>query len=59
MVAIVTLDLSAAFDTVDHDLLLSILHFNYAISDMALQWYESYLRPRFMQVCINVIRVNM
>ena len=47
------LDLSAAFDTVDHDLLLYILEKNYAISGNALGWYDSYLRPRHFKVCVN------
>ena len=41
----VALDLRAAFDTVDHDLLLQILHDNFAIEDKALHWFETYLRP--------------
>ena len=47
------LDLLAAFDTVDHDLMLSILENRYGITDTALQWYETYLRPRWMKVCVN------
>ena len=47
------LDLSAAFDTVDHDLLLFILGYQYAISGSALQWYESYLCTRYFKVCVN------
>ena len=51
--AVIVLDMSAAFDTVDHDLLLDILHNRYGITDTALQWYWSYLRPQGMKVCIN------
>ena len=51
--AVIVLDISAAFDTVDHDLLLDILHNRYGIVDTALQWYQSYLRPRGMKVRIN------
>ena len=43
--AVIVLDMSAAFDTVDQDLLLDILHNKYGITDTALQWYQSYLRP--------------
>ena len=46
------LDLSVAFDTVDHDLLLEILHKTYGIQNDILAWYNSYLRPRSMKVCI-------
>ena len=51
--AVIVLDMSAAFDTVDHDLFLDILHNRYGIADTALQWYRSYLRPRGMKVHIN------
>ena len=51
--AIIILDMSAAFDTIDHDLLLAILQNRYSITDTILQLYESYLRPHGMRVCIN------
>ena len=47
------LDLSAAFDTVDHELLLEILFKMYGISGTALAWYDSYLRPRSFKVAIS------
>ena len=49
----VMLDLSAAFDTVDHSLLLSVLEKRFSITDKALCWYESYLRPRSFKVSVN------
>ena len=51
--ACIFMDLSAAFDTVDHELLLNILSKEYGISDNALQWYDTYLRPRDYKVCIH------
>ena len=47
--AVIILDMSAALDTVDHDLLLTILQNRYGITDTALQWYQSYLRPRALK----------
>ena len=47
------LDLSPAFDTVNHKLLLEVLQKRFGICDMALLWYENYLRPHWMKVCIN------
>ena len=51
--SLVTLDLSAAFDTVDHDTLLHILNAKYGIEDTALKWFDQYLRPRSFKVTIN------
>jgi len=40
------LDLSAAFDTVDHDILLTRLNVSFGISGGALDWLQSYLTSR-------------
>ena len=48
MVAI--LDLSAAFNTVDHDILLSILNKQFGICRKALEWFNSYLQLRLFIV---------
>ena len=47
---LVLLDLSAAFDTVDHDLLLNILNKSYNVNGTALQWFSSYLKGRSFKV---------
>ena len=50
---VVILDLSAAFDTVDHDLLLEVLEKQYGIVGTDRQWYTSYLKPRSFKVSIR------
>jgi len=44
--ALALLDLSAAFDTVDHHILLRRLRKSYRISGVALTWITSYLADR-------------
>jgi Reverse transcriptase (RNA-dependent DNA polymerase) len=44
------LDLSAAFDTVDHEILLERLRCSYGISGRAHDWFESYLHDRAQSV---------
>ena len=55
IVVLCAMDLSAAFDTVDHDILLSVLNRTFNVDDTALQWFNSYLRPRALKVNVNDI----
>ena len=45
-VALIALDISAAFNTVDHDVLLDVLSNRFGVSGNAFNWFSSYLRPR-------------
>ena len=47
------LDLSAAFDTVDHDTLMHRLQFTSSINGKVLSWFSSYLSGRSQQIAIN------
>ncbi|PIK60612.1 putative tyrosine-protein kinase [Apostichopus japonicus] len=49
----VMLDLSAAFDTVDHDILLSVLDQNFGTKGLAKSWFDCYLRPRTQSVQVG------
>ena len=50
---LVLLDLSSAFDTVDHEVLLRGLQITFGIADTALQWFRSYLAGRSQCVLLN------
>ena len=53
IVIVVAMDPSAAFDMVDHDILLQLVENRYGISGNIIKWFDSYLRPRSFKVNIN------
>ena len=53
LTALILLDLSAAFDTVDHTLLLGRLQHYLRIEDSALRWCSSYFSNRPQRVCVG------
>ena len=53
------LDLSAAFDTVNHSLLLWCLEKSFGITGTVLQWFHSYLSRRSQFVEINDIKSSV
>lgn len=50
---LVMLDLSAAFDTIDHSTLLCRLEQHFGIVGKPLKWMKSYLCERHQTVCVN------
>ena len=50
---LVYIDLSAAFDMVDHEILEQVLKNEYRINGTVLQWYKTYIRPRGFKVNIH------
>jgi hypothetical protein len=58
-VILVLLDLSAAFDTVDHDKILQILLHRIGITGTALKWFKSYLSDRIQSILIDGVESNV
>ena len=52
-VILVMLDLSSAFDTLDHDILLARLESYFGFSDTVIKWFKSYLTGRSQSVVIG------
>jgi exonuclease III len=53
VVILVMLDLSAAFDTIDHDILFDRMENTLGITGPALDWFRSYLSGRTLRVKIG------
>ena len=55
-VIVVLLDLSAAFDTIDHNVLLKRLKDRFGVTGTVLQWMTSYFHGREQCVIINGVQ---
>ena len=53
MIGVVFLDISKAFDTIDHNILLRKLREEFCVSEPSCQWIQSYLRNREQAVRFN------
>ena len=50
--AVVLLDQSAAFDTIDHGTLLGCLSSWFGVGGVVLEWFKSYLSDRLVLFCL-------
>ena len=57
-VILLLLNLSAAFDAVDHSILLSRLQNRFGIRNIALKWFHSYLHSREQFVSVYLMELN-
>ena len=55
---LILLDLSAAFDTVDHDILLNRLHLTTGLTGTPLSWFQSYLKNRIECISLGPSKSN-
>ncbi|XP_041467318.1 uncharacterized protein LOC121417647 [Lytechinus variegatus] len=58
-VGLISLDLSAAFDTVDKGILLKRLEESFGITGCALHWFSSYFQSRKYHVRVNGAQSNV
>ena len=49
----VVFDLSSAFDTINHDILMNRLQHSAGITEAALSWLQSYITERYQRVAVD------
>jgi retron-type reverse transcriptase len=49
----VLLDLSSAFDTIDHKTIIDVLEYQFGVTDKALEWIKSFLSNRKQRVYLD------
>ena len=54
--ALIMIDLSAAFDTISHSILLQRLRNRYGITHNTLKWFQSYVAEKYQ--CVNYLITN-
>ena len=53
VIALTTLHLSVAFDTADHEILIEVLEHQFGTTNLAINWFKTYLYPRKFIVDID------
>ena len=53
------LDLSSAFDLVNHNILINKLYSKFGFKGLVLEWYKSYLNNRCYYITNNSVRTNL
>jgi len=57
--ALLLLDLSAAFDTVDHEVLFKCLDISYGVTGCALKWFQWYMCGRTQHVRLGLTKSSI
>ena len=56
---LILLDLSSAFDLVNHNILINKLYSKFGFKGLLLEWYKIYLNNRFYYTTNNSVRTNL
>ena len=56
---LILLDLSSAFDLVNHNILINKLYLKFCFKGLVLEWYKSYLNNKCYYITNNSVRTNL